>query len=543
MLGVPMASGETNIATDDAIRAAGELIDSRYRITGHLGRGGMGHVYRAEHVKIRRPVALKLLRSEFRNLPGFQERFEREAFASGKLRHPNCVAVTDCGTLDDGSSFLVMELLEGRSLVDVLETERRVSVTRALRIARHALRGLGHAHAADVIHRDVKPENIFLVRHGDDHEFAKILDFGIAKLIGDSAGKDLTQVGIALGSPRYMSPEQATGRPLDPRSDLYSLTTVLFELIAGRNPFYADDPMEAVRMHVKKPPPTFADVDPMLSVPPAVEALVLRGLSKDADGRPQTADEYITAIDAILAAPIARSPVPVPARVPAPAVQPVPVPVPAPVHVHAPRPADTIPVPARPRAPSRDHRRWYVIGGILAILVIAIAIGASDSANPDAASGGDDDGEITMDPEVLGAGVPAEALANIPALAGVQSDIRAGNLDAAHRALKKLRSQHRQDPHVHYLLGHVYMQKRWWSDGFDAYRDAVAGHPAYRDDRVLIRNAIRNLSSPSQAYRGERFLSNEIGAPAIPLLEDAAEHAQSKRVRENAARLLDKMRQ
>jgi eukaryotic-like serine/threonine-protein kinase len=285
----------------------GRIIDGRYRVLEHVGQGGMGSVYRAEHVTIRRPVALKLLHPGLASIPELERRFEREAYAIGRIDHPNCVNVSDFGKLEDGSLFLVMELLEGQSLGDLLERERRVEIRRALHITRHVLRGLHHAHRRGIVHRDVKPENVVLVEHDGDHDFAKVLDFGIAKLVGVAETEDgsekLTQAGIAFGTPIYLSPEQAIGEPADPRSDLYSATVMLYEMITGVPPFRSEDKLELLGMHTTRPPPRAAEMAPDLMVPEPVEALLVRGLAKRPADRFADAGEYVAAIDAVVGMP------------------------------------------------------------------------------------------------------------------------------------------------------------------------------------------------------------------------------------------------
>src|SRR4051812_7600561 len=185
----------------------GTVIDGRYRLDALLGKGGMGVVYRAEHVALRRTVAVKLLHPSLAAGSDLRSRFEREAIAIGRIDHPNCVSVTDFGKLADGSLFLVMEHLDGKSLGDLLDAEAPLAPARALRILRNILAGLGHAHAQGIVHRDVKPENVYLVRDAEGGESAKILDFGIAKVIGGEGGDEvkLTQAGVAFGTPIYMS--------------------------------------------------------------------------------------------------------------------------------------------------------------------------------------------------------------------------------------------------------------------------------------------------------------------------------------------------
>jgi serine/threonine protein kinase len=240
-------------------------------------------------------------------------RFEREAWAAGRLVHPNCVQVTDFGQLDDGTLYLAMDLLEGRSLGDLLDHERRVPLPRALHIIAHVLRGLAHAHERDIVHRDIKPENVILVEHDGDPDFAKVLDFGIAKLMGAAetqAGGKLTQAGVAFGTPAYMSPEQAWGQAVDARADLYAVSVLLFELIAGRPPFEADEPVKLLSMHATRPPPWLREVAPELAVPDAVEALIASGLAKDREQRPASALAYLDQVEALLAGLTGEQPTP-----------------------------------------------------------------------------------------------------------------------------------------------------------------------------------------------------------------------------------------
>src|SRR6185503_7936765 len=249
----PVTQGRVKRQSADPASLVDSVIDDRYRLTTLVGRGGMGSVFLAEHVTIRRPVALKLLSPSLAGIPELARRFEREAAAIGRIDHPNCVTVLDFGKLEDGSLYLVMEYLDGRSLADAIESEGRIAARRALHIARHVLRGLGHAHQAGIVHRDVKPENVILIDHEGVPDFAKILDFGIARVMGAAGMPDgeerLTQAGIAFGTPAYMSPEQAVGDPVDPRADLYSVSVMLFEMITGRAPFHSTDKLELLGMH------------------------------------------------------------------------------------------------------------------------------------------------------------------------------------------------------------------------------------------------------------------------------------------------------
>ncbi len=279
----------------------GIVIDKRYRITGVLGRGGMGSVYRAEHVHLKRLVALKLLHGALGKVPEIRARFEREAFAAGRIAHPNCITASDFGELDDGSLYMVMELADGESLGNLIDREGRMPPLRALRIIRHVLCGLSHAHGYGVVHRDIKPDNIIVGPRDGDPDYARLLDFGIAKLLGqaeaEEGGERLTQAGVTFGTPVYMSPEQAFGSAIDPRSDLYSLTVVLYELLTGRPPFVAADHIAVLSMHASKRVPPLASRVTEGRFPPALEALIQRGLAKSPEKRFADAAAYIAAID------------------------------------------------------------------------------------------------------------------------------------------------------------------------------------------------------------------------------------------------------
>ncbi len=271
-------------------------------MVGLLGTGGMGAVYRAEHLGIHRPVAIKVLQPDFANDANFAARFEREAQAAGRMQHPNCVAVSDFGKLDDGSLYLVMELAEGVILADVLAREGALEVRRALKIIRHILKALGHVHALSVVHRDVKPDNVILVETPEEPEFAKLLDFGIAKIVGENAAGEqsaLTTKGTTVGTPHYLSPEQALGRPIDARADFYSTTAMLFELLTAVPPYDAANPLNVLRMHVSNEIPKLGSVVGW-QVPPALEDLLAKGLAKKPDDRFFNATEYIRAIDDLL---------------------------------------------------------------------------------------------------------------------------------------------------------------------------------------------------------------------------------------------------
>jgi serine/threonine-protein kinase len=275
------------------------LLDGRYRVEAILGRGGMGRVYKAEHTSLGRAVAIKVLHTRLGSSKEAAQRFQREAKASGRLDHPNIVAVSDFGALEDGSLFLVMEALEGEPLGSRLEREKRIPWQEALAIIRGVLAGLAHAHAKDVVHRDIKPDNIFLAKK-DGELTVKILDFGIAKLIaGNSDDPATTRAGLTVGTPAYLSPEQAVGGEIKPASDLYSTSIVLYEMLTGRPPFLDEQPLAMLTAHVSRDVPPFSEVAPDLQVPPGLEEVIQAGLQKISGERTRSALEYMQRLDEV----------------------------------------------------------------------------------------------------------------------------------------------------------------------------------------------------------------------------------------------------
>ena len=284
--------------------AEGTVIAGRYRVLGFIGAGGMGAVYRAEHVHMRKTVALKVLHREFLGVDEVVARFEREAIAAGRIEHPNVVAASDFGKLDDGSFYLVLEFVDGTSLRSLLEKNGALPTLRTLNIVRQTVLALQAAHGAGVVHRDLKPDNVMLVTAPNGTERVKVLDFGIARVAAPDPKRDstkLTQVGMVMGTVAYMSPEQATGQAVDERADLYSLGVMLYEMIAGKVPFDAELPSQVLaRQLVEEPPP----LPP--GTPPALERLVLDLMQKKPEDRPASAQEVLTRLAEFSATPSGR---------------------------------------------------------------------------------------------------------------------------------------------------------------------------------------------------------------------------------------------
>jgi serine/threonine-protein kinase len=278
--------------------APGAIVAERYQIDALLGEGGMGVVYRASHVHMRKWVALKVLLPEWTSTPEVVARFEREAVVAGTINHPNVATATDFGRLGDGSFFLVLEYVEGRTLRKELEAGA-LEPARALHILRGIVRGVAAAHAVGIVHRDLKPENVMLVDRDGDRDYVKVLDFGIAKL-GASApsGAALTNVGAILGTPDYMAPEQALGGTVDARADLYAIGVMLYELLTGEPPFKGGA-VTLLRQHILDAVPELPA--PVSSrVPPGLQALVTRLMQKEPSARLASANDLVAAIDEAL---------------------------------------------------------------------------------------------------------------------------------------------------------------------------------------------------------------------------------------------------
>ncbi len=276
-------------------RLEGSLIADRYLVEERLGEGGMGTVFKAQHVLMRKGVALKVLHRELTHQPEIVARFEREAVAAARIEHPNVVTAKDFGRLEDGSFYLVLEYVDGVSLRTLLAGGSALPQKRAVGIALQIGCALDAAHQAGIVHRDLKPENVMLLEQPEGGELVKVLDFGIARVQSDDGSESvLTRVGTVFGTPEYMSPEQAAGHQVDSRSDLYAVGILLHEMLVGHSPFGGKGMLAVLTAQLTEPPPELP-----VACEPQLRSLVQRLLSKDPENRPATAGDLVKELKAI----------------------------------------------------------------------------------------------------------------------------------------------------------------------------------------------------------------------------------------------------
>jgi serine/threonine-protein kinase len=287
--------------TDSNDPMIGTLAAGRYRVMKLLGEGGMGQVYLAEHVAIEKRVALKVLRAEYATKGEIVTRFQQEAISASRIKHPNVLDVFDFGQLDNGCFFLAMEFLEGNDLADEITRRRVLDAATGIRVAMQICRALAAAHINGVVHRDMKPENVFLQRTADGEEIVKIVDFGIAQLRSKDDAvvetkRRLTRTGMIFGTPEYMAPEQASGKHADLRADIYAVGIIMYEMFTGAVPFTGETFLGVLTKHLNEAPPPMNAVFPELAISPEMQAVIMRALVKDPAVRYQSMLEFAQAI-------------------------------------------------------------------------------------------------------------------------------------------------------------------------------------------------------------------------------------------------------
>lgn len=278
----------------------GKTVDGRYHVEAQLGEGGMGVVYRCRHTIIDKQVAMKVLRADMARNEEVTERFLNEARSASSIGNPHIIDISDFGRLPDSSTYFIMEFLVGTSLAQLVEARQPLPPVRVAHITIQLTEGLAEAHKAGIVHRDLKPDNIFLIKRGSQEDFVKILDFGIAK--ASTNNTRLTQAGQVFGTPHYMSPEQASGSPVDHRSDIYALGIILYEMTTGHLPFDADNFMAILTQHMYKSPVPPSKLEGLTQeLPPGLEDVILRCLAKEPNERYQTMAELREDVERVFA--------------------------------------------------------------------------------------------------------------------------------------------------------------------------------------------------------------------------------------------------
>lgn len=555
----------------------GRILEARYRIERKLGSGGVGMVYLAEHLRLNRPVAVKVLQPQYASSPKLKARFEREAHALATMAHPNIVTVSDYG-VTDGMPFLVMELLQGEPLGERLKRgpfEPRV----ALDIARQILLALSFAHGHGWVHRDLKPGNVFLQELAGGTIHVKILDFGLAKLVATEArdaGPQLTLTGMVFGTPAYMSPEQAVGGETDARTDLYSLTVVLFEMLTGRRLFLGE-PDLLMRHHLQTPPPSINEACPGLRGSPQLEAFLQKALAKERGDRYQTADEMIEALDALPDPPLVRCDAPEPGPDEAgesagDRASELPT-----VHESPARPATaTATAPMEPQSVLAGRRPVILIATLATLAVASVIVGfvivsslrapertgqgatpAADAApaSRDAAARPADAGPAPRD-DAGGRAPPPVPPPDAARDVWVGADEPALVMEARQRVVAgrelgnsmryELRSYaygHRSDPRAFLVLAHDNVIRGHLTDAVSDYQRAWDADHDARHEALMLENLIRLCHSHAVGLVASRAVARIYGREALDDVERAlASTALDAQTRARLERLRDELR-
>jgi tRNA A-37 threonylcarbamoyl transferase component Bud32/tetratricopeptide (TPR) repeat protein len=475
----------------------GKVIGERYKVLAPLGRGGMGAVYRVEHVMMKKELALKLLHPELGRMEEVAKRFEREAEAAARLDHPNIITVTDFGRTGEGQLFLVMELLNGPSLAEVIRPHdegRPLGNERAVHVIRQVLRALEHAHEAGIVHRDLKPENIVLIERDDQKDIVKLLDFGIAKISeGDSKRETLTQAGVVFGTPEYLSPEQAMGEQADGRADLYAGGVMLYEMLTGKRPFEAQSKVEVLSMHLTRDAQPMNKVAPDANIPQSLERVVEKAMAKKREERFATAASFLKALDQGV-------------------------------------PTGALPRRSRSSVMTSLAKTWpflvqrareagvpwprAFIGGALGLVValVLLFVVAHRSEKPRPV------------PQAIATDVKnAELL------------LARGDREGARLSLQQLLAAHPESARVRYLFGNLDYADGERLRALGDYRDAIRLDAGYKNDPVLRANLRATLDRKNEAMDALQLLVEDVGTAGLGDIVNCAKTCKDDKVRKKAA--------
>lgn len=475
----------------------GRTVAGRFRLVGELGAGGIAVVFRAEDVELSRDVAVKILQETGHGRAELRARFEREAKVLAALSHPNIVSLVDYG-VEDGRAFLVMELLRGRTLGELLDEVDIVTPDRALHILRQVCRALAYAHGEGLLHRDLKPDNIFLQALPDTPDHVRLLDFGFAKFVsqGRDGGPALTQAGTVFGTPRYMAPEQLTGSSVDARVDLYSVAVILYEMLCGRRPFEGEV-REVLKAKVVEDPPTLSAVAPDFDVSPELDGFFARALAIRREERFADAPAFLEALEAL------------------------------------PRPW-LKPKASSKAAPEGSNLRWIVplaLGAGL-MFVASAALGVAWLLWPREAS--TDEALPAPAVPLVAPPVEEEEPASIPDPWDAEGP-RAPSVEVVREAvvtgaaidsesLRALREHARAQPgdaHAQLLLGHVFTQRGMRAMAVAAYERAVAIDRDARGDPRMIVDLLGMVARSDADSGAGRIIRAVYGVEALDVIDAA----------------------
>jgi len=539
----------------DSRPSIGRIFGGRYRIERELGAGGLGAVFVARHETLGRDVAIKLMHADVASRPEHRQRFEREARALAQLRHPNIVTVLDFG-IDEETSFLVMELAEGRAL-DRYLAEERPSLDTAIAIVRQLLRALSYAHAQKIVHRDLKPANLVVRKLTDGSVHVVVLDFGIAKILEDEGDVGLTKQGAILGTPAYMAPEQASGGAPKPSLDVYAAGLVAFEVLTGRRPFIEADRGALLRAQIMSPPPLPSSIAPEIATIAGLDAFILRSLEKKPANRYADATQMLEAFERLVGTRATSSPSLVSAPALSPSLASLPSTPSATFSTGAYAPAAAAPTMLTqtgsvaatelPKVLFGLDRRLVVglgiAGVVFAIAVIALIASLRTEEAP----------VITPPaPMVLPGPAPAAPTGPggpldrgiPPELESLHRAIVAGGQPSRNQlmAFYRYNSSHEEDARGLLILGRTQTDRRWYSEATSSYRDACLREPASKNDARLRRDLIH--FAPMDRFGGpaSRVIEACLGNSAIGEVEAALANASSTDAKGRLSELLARLR-
>jgi serine/threonine-protein kinase len=507
---------------------SGEVLDQRYRIVDRISQGAMGVVYRGVRTNLDRQVAIKVMHVALPDAMKVRERFEREAQVMARLDHPHCVSIIDYG-FHRNKPFVVMELVRGQSLYEMIVEQKRFEIPRAVDVMRQILSGLAHAHDQGIIHRDIKPANIMITPKAPLGLHVRILDFGLARMLGNSTS---ISNGVAVGTPSYMAPEQCRGEVLDVTCDIYACGVVLFEMLTGQKPLTAADPLATVKKQLEEPPPRLADIVP--GDYGALEDVVARALKKVPGERFPSAVAMSEALDAALGGRTASESTAVLPAATDDASSMIPITVGSSVQV------------ARPDAP-RSRAPLVILlllllaaGGAAAYFIFnttdrspGMPVAAHEPVAPPPPV------IVTPPPVVVAAPPPTDPADEIAASAKALAD--SGKVDKAIDMLVKARATYPDRAALPLLAGKLYFGKLWWNDGIASFRAAFKLDPSLKSDPEVVDAAVRGfLTTPAYDSRLAKLVL-ELGHAAAPALEDAAQSHRDPKLRARAAALAKRL--